>query len=69
MTTFDSTQRTLAADSDYFYCFIKNCVLDTMETIRRFNFDNIIMDTIDGECITLCRMVARRDSCFHKKSE
>ena len=48
IATLNSTQRTFAADGDYFYQFIADGVLDTMEINRRFNFDYIITGKIDG---------------------
>ena len=48
IATLNSTQRTFAADGDYFYQFIEDGVLDTMEINWRFNFDYIITDKIDG---------------------
>ena len=49
IAALNSTQRTFAADGDYFYQFIEDGVLDTMEINRRFNFDYIITDKIDGK--------------------
>ena len=49
IATLNSTQRTFAANGDYFYQFIEDGVLDTMEINRRFNFDYIITDKIDGK--------------------
>ena len=49
IATLNSTQRTFAADGDYFYRFIEDGVLDTMEINRRFNFDYIITDKIGGK--------------------
>ena len=48
IATLNSTRRTFAVNGDFFYQFIEDGVLDTMEINRRFNFDYIITDRIDG---------------------
>ena len=42
-------RRTFATNGDYLYRFNEDGVLDTMEINRRFNFDYVIMDKIDGK--------------------